>query len=235
MSTFRFQQFSIRQSHTAMKVGTDSMILGALSHFQHPKSLLDVGTGTGVLSLMLAQRYPEALIHAIETDDGAAIDAGYNFAESPFAERLQLFQADFNTFTTQQRYDGIISNPPYFENSYKSNSHERNTARHTDTLSYSDLCTRCASMLAANGCFQVILPTESTAGFIQHATNAGMHLHSRIRIFGKPGKEVRTIMAFTLSAVTEITEHTFTVRDEKGQYSPEYKKATAAFHGVSLK
>ena len=136
---FEFKQFTVHQEHAAMKVGTDGALLGSLA--ATGKRILDIGTGTGLLSLMMAQRCPDAQITAIDVDENAIKDAQRNFSESPFEDRITLKQAPFQEFAKQEleKYDCIICNPPYFDESLESKDESRTRARHTSSLPFRDL------------------------------------------------------------------------------------------------
>lgn len=217
-----------------MKVGTDAMLLGSLVHFDQPANLLDIGTGTGVLSLMMAQRYPEAAITAIEIDDLAISDAGYNFSVAPFQTPIELLHTDFLQFNTTVQFDGIVTNPPFFENSFKSHSEERNKARHTDSLPFESLMQKCSMLLSERGIVWIIVPSDSATQLTEYAAAGNLFPREHIQIFGKPGKEVRSILAFGKST-GEFIKQQFTVRDENGNYTEEYIACTIDFHGTDLR
>ena len=134
---FQFKQFSVKDENSPMKVNTDAVLLGAWVNPSKPKKILDIGTGCGVIALLLAQRF-DGRISGIDLDEGAIMDAKINFAESPWPERLKAIHQDFNIFSasSDQRFDLIVSNPPYFENSLRSPKHDRNISRHTDSLTH---------------------------------------------------------------------------------------------------
>lgn len=217
-----------------MKVGTDSMLLGSLVRFEQPVNLLDIGTGTGVLSLMMAQRFPETAITAIEIDDLALSDARYNFSVSPFPLPIKLLHTDFLKFDSTVQFEGILTNPPFFENSFKSHSEERNKARHTDSLPFELLMHKCAQLLSDRGIFWVIVPTENNEQLIELGASNALYLKEHIRIFGKPGKEVRAILAFGKQE-SPLKTNKFTIRDENGNYTEEYIQCTIDFHGTDLR
>lgn len=184
-SYFDFKQFRIQQGKCAMKVTTDACIFGALLSaspgLHHSRSILDIGTGTGLLSLMAAQNCA-ATITAIELDEPAAQHAAGNFAASRWAHRLQLVNRSIQTFslTSSQRFDCIISNPPFFQQSFKGDDHRRNMARHTDSLSFTDLAQAIARHLANHGEAWILLPVASTPLFLQQAVEAGLQLVSQV-------------------------------------------------------
>ena len=153
---FDFKQFSICQDQCAMKVGTDGVLLGAWA--DGGRRILDIGTGTGIIALMMAQRFPDAAIDAIEIDHDACRQAAGNIAATPFADRIRIHECPIQHFQPTMRYDVIVSNPPYFINSMKNPDKKRATARHTDTLSPRDLFMAAEKMLDENGIFSIIIP-----------------------------------------------------------------------------
>ena len=168
---FEFKQFTVHQCNAAMKVGTDGALLGSLA--EGGKKILDIGTGTGLLSLMMAQRCPEAEITAIDIDENAIIDAKRNFAESPFAEQIQLIHTPFNDFVDNnlkanadfKPFDCIICNPPYFDESLESKDESRTRARHTSSLPFRELVGGAYELLADEGVFSVCIPPEVLSKF----------------------------------------------------------------------
>jgi len=233
MKPFHFRHFSIQQSQAAMKVGTDSMLLGSLCNFDNARSVLDIGTGTGVLSLMIAQRFAPAHITAIEIDEAAAADAQINFSDHPFSSEIELIRIDIRQFHTDKLFDGIITNPPFFENSSQSMLEDRNLARHTTTLSFSDLFSVSARLLVSEGKLWMILPADVTRQITAIALENGFHFRTLINVEGKPGKPVRTIMEFG-KAAKEPAISSFIVRTADGSYTNEYIALTKEFHGVDL-
>ena len=161
MGVFKFKQFSIRQDNTAMKIGTDGTLLGAWVNVENANNILDVGTGTGVIALMTAQRNLEAKVTAIEINQDAIVDATYNIDNSPWTERVKLENSSLQEFITIEKYDVIVSNPPFFENSLRSNSKNRNNARHTDSLHYTDILKFSQDHLKEKGIIALILPIEN--------------------------------------------------------------------------
>ena len=156
---FTFKQFTIHQDACAMKVGTDGVLLGAWCPVEHAVRVLDIGTGTGLIALMIAQRAPKALIEAVELDEKAAEQARYNVSLTPFDERVKVFTSSIQVFaeTNQGVYDVIVCNPPYFVDSLKSPNNSRTQARHTDTLTHDDLLLVANKLLSEQGTLNVIL------------------------------------------------------------------------------
>ncbi|WPR74475.1 tRNA1(Val) (adenine(37)-N6)-methyltransferase [Algoriphagus sp. NG3] len=197
-SWFQFQQFRINQENCAMKISTDAVMLGALADAASPRETLDVGTGTGVIALMLAQRFPEAKIQAVEIDPPAASQALGNFRSNAFSHRMQLWEGRFQEFEPQKKYDLIVSNPPYFPDHLKSSDVQRNMALHTDELSFADLLGKVAQLLKEDGQFWVILPPRQMQDFQKEAEKHGLFAETKFTLQDKPGKRIqREICAFS--------------------------------------
>jgi len=217
-----------------MKVGTDAMILGSICTFlESPKNILDIGTGTGVISLMLAQRFKPERITAIEIDEAASKDAQYNFNESNFPTTFNLIHQDIRLMKLDLTFDAIISNPPFFENSSKSISDQRNLARHTDNLSYADLMEAVASRLTNTGLFWVIVPYEVFDFLCNLGKDFGLSVFQYITIYGKPDKPIRSVVAFS-KTIHQLTTDNLTIRDAFGNYTDSYIELTKSFHSVDL-
>ena len=164
---FQFKQFTVRQGRCAMKVSTEACVLGGLcaQEAAAPARILDIGAGTGLLSLMLAQAFPQAAIEAVEVEAAAFIQCQENFAESSWVHRLQVYPMDIKDFRPAQDYDFIISNPPFYEKHLPSTKAARQIALHTDTLSFEVLADALAALLAPQGQAAVLLPVSATASF----------------------------------------------------------------------
>lgn len=177
-SYFRFKQFVVRQERCAMKVGTDGTLLGAWA--QGGKKILDIGTGTGLIALMMAQRYPQALVTAIDIDAEAVEQAQENVMASPFADRINVILGDirYSNLTGGQTpcevFDAIVVNPPYFIDSLTCPDNQRTTARHTATLSYRELMTAASQLLADDGELSVVIPFDCKARFENEASLSGL-------------------------------------------------------------
>lgn len=233
MADFQFQQFSIRQTHAALKVGTDALLLGSIAKFSNPLSILDIGTGTGVLALMCAQRFPEATIEAVELDEQACIDAAHNFSSSPFADRLSLIQSDIKHFQSEKQFDGIICNPPYFENSQLSTDASRSRARHTQDLDFESLIAIISRTLAPSGKAWIILPESSHEKWLDLINRSSLQLAEKWLIYGKQDKLVRNIYCLQHDVATTQTR-SLTVRQADGKYTQEYIALTKDFHDRDL-
>ncbi len=231
---FHFKYFSIHQDHAAQKVGTDAMILGSLCDFQENGLLLDIGTGTGVLSLMLAQRFEPKKIVALEIDSQSIQDAELNFSNSPFITPIDLVHNSIQQFNSDELFDGIISNPPFFNNSTKSKSSSINHARHTDSLSYSELLEGIDRLLKKEGVAWVILPIEEENRWKVEVDKMNeLFINEWIVVFGKPKTPKRFICSITRYQ-TEISRQTLTIRNENETYSEEYISLTSEFHNRKI-
>ncbi|MDR2466512.1 MAG: methyltransferase [Prevotellaceae bacterium] len=235
---FKFKQFIVRQDRTAMKVCTDSVLLGSWLDSgsnsdskpnSEATSVLDVGTGTGLLALMSAQTFPEARITAVEIDPDAARQAADNFAASKWNERLTVLNLDFRHFDTPQRFDLAVSNPPYFANSLKSACTSKNFARHDDSLSLDELFARTAHLLADNGRFALILPCFRVAAAAERAAAHGLFPSEILNVKTKADKPpYRTLLQFSFKQ-TSPNESLLILLDDEGQYSDEYRQLTRRF------
>lgn len=232
MSLFKFKHFSVDQTGCAMKIGTDSLVFGAWMNPDFiPKRILDIGTGTGVLSLMMAQKFPEAEIISLEIDAQAVLTAKLNLQHNELGKNCTALHQDFLTYEDARSFDLIISNPPYFENSTKSGQKNRDLARHTDYLPISELFQKSKSLLSENGCLGLILPQETMAKCLTE--NVDLNLIKRLDVYGKEGQHNRTCALFS-KVKTDLEVTKLLVRNADGSYTNEYKKLTVDFHGVVL-
>lgn len=227
MKPFRFQQFSIRQSPEVFRVGTDAVLLGALCSVAEAASVLEVGTGTGIVSLMLAQRNPEAEILAIDLNESAVELARKNFGESPFCERLRVAFCDFKSFSSARKFDVIVCNPPFFE----ANASEKDVlARQQTELNFFQLLEKSAGSLASAGKLCVIVPAESGSELEAMGRTVGLFLQKKINIYGRQGGKVRRlVLEFSLQENACSTED-FVVEKSPRQYSDQYLELTKEFH-----
>jgi len=228
---FEFKQFRIEQQRSAMKVGTDGVLLGSWAEVKDACRILDVGAGTGLIALMLAQR-SEARIDAVEIDVTASEEAKFNFEQSAWSKRLSLINVDFQQFANsgEHTYDLIVSNPPFFVNSLKTNNAVLSLARHNDMLSFNQLIFGAQKLLSSTGRLCIILPSPSFTEFRENARLAGFYLHHLTTVIPKPGKVAkRILMEFSLEAGF-LAEDTLTVMDSDGGYTLEYKMLTASYY-----
>lgn len=231
MSTdlFRYQQFTICQEHAAMKVGTDSDLLGTLG--EGGSRILDVGTGTGVLSLMMAQRYPEAQITAVEIDDNAILDARRNFAESRFSDRITLMHTSFQEFLkSPQRFDSVICNPPYFDRSLECPDLGRSRARHSSSLPFDVLARGAFELLVEGGVFSVCIPPEVLDAFSAECAFAGFALKDCYQIKSLPHKAPKRYVLVHQKGLTQpARSYTYCMRNEDHSRSAWYRELMKDF------
>jgi tRNA1Val (adenine37-N6)-methyltransferase len=233
MSIFKFKQFDVNQTNSAMKIGTDALIFGALIESNDKKRGLDIGTGTGVLSLMVAQSNNSIQIKAIEIEEIAYLEAKNNFEKSAFTKQIEAIHGGIQDFHSKPKFDLIFTNPPYFENSSKSISSERNLARHTDTLSLKELALKVSDLITNDGDFWVILPLKQMQILTLNLQEFSFSLNKEILIFGKENQAVRQIFCFSKMKRAK-TKREIIVRKSDNQYTDEYKKLTIAYHFNTL-
>ncbi|WP_449400600.1 tRNA1(Val) (adenine(37)-N6)-methyltransferase [Chryseobacterium wanjuense] len=227
MKPFKFKQFQIQQSKNVFRVGTDGVLLGSLASVDNVSKALEVGTGTGLISLMLAQRNPDTKFSGIDINEEAVYLTKINFENSPFASRLKNIHQDFKNFETEEKYDLIVSNPPYFE---ASDSEKDKIARQTVELNFKQLISKSSTLLAENGIFSVIIPIETGDDFINIAKENQLFLVKRINIKGiENSKTKRLILEFSLIEKS-LEESEFTIEKSPRQYSNQYIELTKEFH-----
>lgn len=234
MSKFQFKQFALEQDRCAMKIGTDGVLLGAWTPIQNnPFSILDIGTGTGIIALMLSQRSAAEQIDALEIDDEAYEQATDNFENSPWNDRLFCFHAGLDEFVEEpeDEYDLIVSNPPFYTEDYKSENEQRDLARFTDAMPFEDLIEAAALLLSENGIFSVIIPFKEEKNFIALANQCELYPVKITRVKGTPTTEIkRSLLAFSRNenAETEIDE--LIIETARHIYTSEYIELTKDFY-----
>ena len=221
----------MQQSHAALKVGTDAMILGASASFVGCSKLLDIGTGTGVLALMQAQKNNDLDIHGIEIDTEACKDAVENFKSAKFPNDFRLYNGDFLDFEEAQKFDAFICNPPFYENTLKGDNEALNTAKHLAEMSLKKLIVQVSKLAEEMALFWVIWPSSGQEEMTKVFQATGWNCVEEILVYGKPNKAVRTISAWTnQDNSTEVKQSELLIRNEKGEYSEAYKALTKDFH-----
>lgn len=229
---FGFKQFTVWQNHAAMRVGTDGVLLGTWVNVEGVRTLLDIGTGTGLIALMLAQRCG-GNIHAIDIEDGAFNDATHNFASSPWSERLSAYRSGFVEFAENPitKYDGLVCNPPFFSNSIKPDCKTREMARHTDSLSFSDLVQGVARLLNPEGRLSVVLPIESEREFRVEASRVRLFPTRITRVKPNPSKPCkRVLMEFAFETELFSEEELTLETEQRHIYTPEFREMLKDFY-----
>ena len=221
---FAFKQFTIQQEHCAMKVSTDACIQGAwtpLSKQIH--TVLDVGTGTGLLSLMLAQRAPQLKIDALEIDADASKQASENITNSTFAERIRVINEDAKVFNPTHRYDLIVCNPPFFSQDLVGPNVHRNSVRHDELLKAEDLVSLARRGLEDDGALCIMWPERRTAEWTALMHEADFHLCDELLVRNNTGARISSIISLWRTNLTEpFRSDTLFIRNESGNYSPEF-------------
>ncbi len=230
--TFAFKQFKINQDKCAMKVGTDAVLLGSWVNTANAKHILDIGTGTGIIALMLAQK-SGAKIDAIDIDNNAFIQATENVNESNWKDRIDVQNISLQNFVNEstRKYDLIVSNPPYFVDSSKASEESRTNARHTDQLPYDALLNGVLQLLSPTGKFYVILPTKESELFRDLTQENKLFLTKLTRVVTRADKpEKRWLMRFEFTPRT-FSESSITIeKDERHSYTDEYKELTKDYY-----
>lgn len=232
-SYFQFKQFKITQDRCAMKVGTDGVLLGAWAPLKESCKVLDIGTGTGLVALMLAQRCSSACIEAIDIDESAVVQARENVADSPWPERVNVCQMDVKNApqTWKETFDCIVSNPPYFVDSLKCPDKSRMVARHTAELDFPALAKSASFLLNEEGMFSVVLPADAYTSFVSSCLREGLHLQRVLWVHTKPDIPAkRVLMTFVKQAVDETEQEHLTVEVSRHVYSPEYVSLLKDFY-----
>ncbi len=230
---FSFKQFDIHQDRCAMKVGTDSVLLGAWATIPSAGNILDIGTGTGLLSLMAAQRTHTALITGIEIDTQAAAQARENVARSPWCDRINILQGDFTAcyHNLTPPYDCIISNPPYFKQSLLSPDEARSTARHTTALTYDDIFRISRTLITPQGVLSLVIPTDLYDHVNGTAMVYGWGVSRTCTISNTPQhKPKRTLCEWRLNHYTPCVCQSLAIRDTCNVYTREYMELTSDFY-----
>lgn len=231
---FQFKQFSVQQDKTAMKVGTDGVLLGAWAPIDHnPFSVLDIGAGTGIIALMIAQRSHAQQIDALEIDEDAYEEATDNFENSPWNDRLFCFHAGLDEFIEEpeDEYDLIVSNPPFYSEDYKTKSEQRDLARFQDAMPFEELIESADLLLSENGIFAVILPYKEEENFIVLAKNSELYPTKITHVKGSPTSEIkRSLLAFSRHQSTKVEIDELVIEINRHVYTPEYIALTKDFY-----
>ncbi len=231
-SYFRFKQFIVNQGECAMKVTTDACIQGAWTPaLDGTERILDVGTGTGLLALMLAQKATDALIDAAELDNKAAAQAMQNFSDSPWNEQLTVISCDIKEYHAPYKYDLVISNPPFFSNSLQGPAANRNMARHTDTLSYNDLLDAIDRNLAPNGLASILLPRPESLLFENLIEEKGWHIHNCLQIKDNDNAAIKRVVLLTGRIAPDVrAAETLVIKQHDGSYTDKFKQLLSPYY-----
>jgi len=232
-SVFHFKQFVVRQELSAMKVGTDSVMLGAWADVDGCHEILDIGTGTGVIALMLAQRNELSIIHGVEIDEAAVEEAEFNFTQSPFSDRMRSFKYPIQRFAedTVQRYDLIVCNPPFFTGGILSAQQDRAAVRHTIKLPHDELLIAVRTLLKPAGKFSLVLPYLEGLRFKEIAQMSGLYCNKVTGVKPSPLEAVeRMLMQFSRKP-KEYQYNEISIRNvDLNNYTTEYKTLTSEFY-----
>ena len=234
MSTFKFKQFSIEQDRCAMKVGTDGVLLGAWTPIEkNTFSILDIGTGTGIVALMLAQRSNAEQIDALEIDEDAYEQAVDNFENSPWSDRLFCFHAGLDEFVEEpeQQYDIIVSNPPFYSEDFKTESSQRDLARFQDAMPFEDLIEAADLLLSENGVFAVIIPYKEEERFIGLCAEVELFPVKITRVKGKHTTPIiRSLLAFKRFELPVLKADELVIEINRHEYTNDYVELVKDFY-----
>lgn len=239
-SKFDFQQFSIIQDRSAMKVGTDGVLLGAWARPALPclehLSILDIGTGTGLIALMMAQRFPAAKVTGIEIDHDAAEEAKANVSHCPWSDRISIVESALNDFVAADdagnacQYDLIVTNPPFYNATLKPEEEARAAARHCDSLPFSDITRFADRHLSPEGILAVIYPTNCEQNVMLGVATSSLTFHTICDVVTKQGKPVKRRMACFSHKAMPLVKETLFLRDASGKYTEEYRTLVKDFY-----
>jgi tRNA1Val (adenine37-N6)-methyltransferase len=231
---FQFKQFSVEQDRCAMKIGTDGVLIGAWTPIDNnPFSILDIGTGTGIIALLLAQRSAAEQIDALEIDEDAYEQATDNFENSPWNNRLFCFHAGLDEFVEEpeEEYDLIVSNPPFYTEEYKSSNYQRDLARFQDAMPFENLIEAAALLLSENGIFSVIIPFKEESTFLAIAKEYKLFPLKITRVKGTPTSEIkRSLLAFSRNEIANFSVSELIIETARHSYTQEYIALTKDFY-----
>lgn len=220
---FRFKQFEVDQSDCAMKINTDGVLLGALAEHKKPKRVLDIGTGTGVIALMLAQRFLEAQVHAVEIDEQASVTARRNFEASVFSKQLSVNNAAIEQYNNPEKFDLIVTNPPFFVNDYKNAEPKKEIARHASHTFFAELIKKVNELLNDEGCFWFVLPIKQAQEVVLRGEGLGLFVQKIIKLHSDVSKpEFRRIVCLGREKFDPIEEN-FMIYESEKKYTRAYE------------
>lgn len=228
---FRFKQFSVAHDRSTHKIGTDGVLLGAWADVSHVQYVLDVGTGTGVIALMMAQRTAESvLIDAVEIEKQDSEQALENVLQSPWASRISVHHTSIQNFSPSHRYDLVVSNPPYFINSWKPPEKRRSQARHTHELSFDELLGAASRLLTPTGRLAVILPYQEALQFTDRAKDYELHVIRRMAFRSRAHKPVERLLLEFSRTAADVKEESLILHGNGEEWSDDYKRLTREFY-----
>ena len=230
--SFRFKQFEIWHDHCAQKVGTDGVLLGAWADLKQSKHILDVGTGSGLIALMAAQRASEAEVVGIEIDPDAARQASENAQRSPFSERITITQSDVRDFHSPLAFDCILSNPPFFTEETRPPVSERAIARNTATLTFVELIAAVGRLLADEGCFHVVLPSSAVPGFVALCLDCNLRLERQCLVSTVAGKAPKRSLLTFVSGIpsSPLLVEQLVLQTPDGRRTVAYQRLASSFY-----
>jgi len=229
MNVFRFKQFEVDQSGCAMRINTDGVLLAAMAECGQAARILDIGTGTGVMALMLAQRFPGTAIHAVEIDKEASVTAGRNFMNSPFKERLWNHHTAIEDFKPSVRFDVLVSNPPFFINDLRNTKEKKGIARHASPGFFAGLMAKADELLSREGTFWFILPVKQAAFLIKTAQSYGFDVLQLVYLHSDRSKPAfRWMVCLSRHTLGTKVEHFYIYEREK-VYTAAYKELLKDF------
>ena len=227
---FKLKQFSLFQAKDVFKITTDSILLGSWAGFENPENLLDIGTGTGIIALMLAQKYPQARVYGIDINPAAVRLSRENFSRSKWSRRLEVIEGDFTKYDFGGlRFDGIVTNPPFFLDSKRPDDQIQEIARHSILLSYKDLAQRTSELLTKEGAIYVIVPYNNLRLLERDFNFEYLFCQKRLYICSKKGQEPKRVIVKFIRRIEECKEQWLSITDEEG-FSEEYRLLTRDFY-----
>jgi len=242
MSKFDFRDFSIVQTNSPLKVGTDAILLGAsVAITEDATRVLDVGTGTGVIALILASRFQHIHVTAVEPNESAFLDASFNFLNTKFSERLNILHSTVQDLAQSALFDVVVSNPPYFIDDLKSNNPDKKQAKHIDEMAFYDFIDACLLQLKETGTFWLVLPKDIADKVCDHLAQKGMKLFKRIRFHSNSNKpDIRWVVAFSKKENSAdeqhvpLSEKVLHIRNTDGSFHQDYIDLAAYLHAKKL-
>lgn len=222
MSVFRFKQFEVQQDDLVFKIGTDGLLLGCWTEVSPPKHILDIGTGTGLIALICAQRFPSVDIEALDLNPAAVELAKYNFEQSPWKSHLTASHTDLSHFSSDKKFDLIISNPPFFENRLKSGKSTKDLARHNDHLPFEILVQKVKELLTPNGTFSTILPLDEYQTFLEIAKQHALFPYRECVVKGNPTSSPKRVIAQFGLTQKNLKKEALTVERSRHVYTEDF-------------